>query len=85
MAHFDLAIHNLKPSKHINWTKIISKLYLEQLKLIIKRWDDAPLSSLMDSIVSPKMKITVGKRIGAYSLACNTLGVKGHVGAPGWD
>jgi len=44
---------------------------------------DAPPSSLMDSIVSPKVKTTEGG-VGAHSLACNTSGVEGHVGAPGW-
>jgi hypothetical protein len=46
---------------------------------------DAPPSSLMDSIVSPKVKIVEGKKIRAHSLTHNTLGVKGHVGAPRWD
>jgi hypothetical protein len=43
------------------------------------------LGSLMDSIVSPNVKITKGKGVGACSLVHNTLGVKGHAGAPGWD
>jgi hypothetical protein len=47
--------------------------------------DDAPSSSLMDSIVSPKVKTTEGKWIGVHSLACNTSGVEGRVGAPWWD
>jgi hypothetical protein len=38
----------------------------------------------MDSIRSPKVKIMQEKRIGAHSLARNTSGVKGRVGAPGW-
>jgi hypothetical protein len=46
---------------------------------------DAPLSSLMDSIVSPKVKIVKGKRIRAHSLTRNTLGVKGRAGVPRWD
>jgi len=37
----------------------------------------------MDSTVSPKVKITKGEGIGVHSGACNTLGVKGCVGAPG--
>ncbi len=45
---------------------------------------DTPLSSLMDSIASPKMKTMEGKGIGAHSLACNTSRVEGHAGAPGW-
>jgi len=39
----------------------------------------------MDSIASPKVKTTEGEGIGPHSLACNTLGVEGHVGASGWD
>jgi hypothetical protein len=46
---------------------------------------DAPPSSLMDSIVSPKVKTTKGEGVGARSLARNTLGVKGRVGALRWD
>jgi len=39
----------------------------------------------MDLTTSPKVKTTEGKRVVAHSLACNTLGVEGHVGAPRWD
>jgi len=39
----------------------------------------------MDSIVSPKVKRVKREGIGAHFLACSTLGVKGRVGAPGWD
>jgi hypothetical protein len=39
----------------------------------------------MDSTTSPKVKTMEGKGVGACYLACNTLGVKGHVGVPGWD
>ncbi len=46
---------------------------------------DAPPSSLMDSIVSPKVKTTKGEGVGARSLARNTLRVKGRVGALRWD
>ncbi len=35
-----------------------------------------PLSSLVDSIVNPKVKTTEGG-VGARSLTCNTWGVKG--------
>jgi len=31
------------------------------------------------------VKITEGKGVGAPSLAHNTLGVEGRVGAPRWD
>jgi hypothetical protein len=40
---------------------------------------------LMDSIVSPKVKTTEGEIVRARSLARNTSGVEGHVGAPGCD
>jgi len=39
----------------------------------------------MDLIVSPKVKIVEGKIVGAHSLACSTLGVKGRARASGWD
>jgi len=39
----------------------------------------------MDSTMSPKVKTTEGEGVGAHSLACNTSGVEGHVGAQGWD
>jgi hypothetical protein len=39
----------------------------------------------MDSTASPKVKTSEGEGVGAHSLACNTLGVKGHVGASKWD
>jgi hypothetical protein len=38
----------------------------------------------MDSTVSPKVKTSEGKGVGARSLACSTLGVEGCAGAPGW-
>ncbi len=42
---------------------------------------DAPLSSLMELIVSPKVKTTEGEGVGARSLACNTSGIEGRVRA----
>ncbi len=45
---------------------------------------DAPPSSLMDSIASPKVS-TKGKGVGAHSLVRNTSRVEGHAGAPRWD
>jgi hypothetical protein len=45
---------------------------------------DAPTNSLIDSTSSPKVKIVEGEGIGVCSLIHNTLGVEGHVGAPGW-
>jgi len=47
--------------------------------------NDTPPNSLMDSVASPKVKITEGKRVGACSLACSTLGVEGHATTSGWD
>jgi hypothetical protein len=46
---------------------------------------DAPPSSLMDSTSSLKVKTTEGEGVGAHSLACNTSGVEGRAGAPGWE
>jgi hypothetical protein len=45
---------------------------------------DAPPTSLMGSIASPKMKTMKGEGIGACSLVRSSLGVKGRVGALGW-
>jgi len=39
----------------------------------------------MDSIANPKVKTTKGKGVGAHSLARNTSGLEGRVGASGWD
>jgi len=46
---------------------------------------DAPLSSLMESIVSPKMKTSEGEGVGACSLARSISGVERCAGVPGWD
>jgi hypothetical protein len=43
--------------------------------------NDAPPSSLMDSITSPKVKIAEGEWITVRSLGCSTLGVEGHARA----
>jgi len=45
---------------------------------------NTPPSSLMDLIVSPKVKTTEGEGVGVCSLVCNTLRVEGCVGGPGW-
>jgi len=53
---------------------------------IHKRLDcDAPSSSLMDSIASPKVKIAKGEKIGVRSLARRTLGLKGRARPPRWE
>jgi len=57
--------------------KTLNKTYITQLT--------HPPSSLMDSIVSPKLKTTEREGVGACFVAHNTLRVKGHVGVPGWD
>jgi len=46
---------------------------------------DAPPSSLMDSTVSPKVKITKREEVGARSLVRNISGVEGRARALGWD
>jgi hypothetical protein len=43
-------------------------------------WADTPLSSLMDSTTSPKVKTMEEERVGVHWLARNTLGVEGRVG-----
>ncbi len=48
-------------------------------------FDDAPSNSLMDSTANPKVETMKGQGVGACSLVCNILGVKGHFRAPGWD
>jgi len=45
---------------------------------------DTPLSSLMDSTTSPKVKIMEGEGVGTRSLARSTSKVKGRARAPGW-
>jgi hypothetical protein len=45
---------------------------------------DTPPSSLMDSIVNPKVK-TVKGGVGVRSLAHSTSRVEGLARAPGWD
>jgi len=39
----------------------------------------------MDSTISLKVKTMKGEGVGASSLACSILGVKGHARALGWD
>jgi hypothetical protein len=50
-----------------------------------RKFVDTPPSSLMESTANPKVKTTEGKKVVACSIACNTLGVEGRVGAPRWD
>jgi len=42
-------------------------------------------SSLMDSIVNPKVKIMEREWVGVCSLACNILKIEGHVGVSGLE
>jgi hypothetical protein len=44
--------------------------------------NDAPLNSLIDSTVSPKVKIA--KRVGVHSIACDISKVEGCAGILGW-
>jgi hypothetical protein len=46
--------------------------------------NDAPLSSLMDSPVNPKVKTTEREGVRARSLVRNNSRVNGHAGALGW-
>jgi len=46
---------------------------------------DAPPSSLMDSIASPKVNTMKGEGVGVHSLARSTSRVEGHVGVLGQD
>jgi hypothetical protein len=46
---------------------------------------NAPLNSLMDSTLNPKVNKVEGEGVGVFSLARNTSGVEGPVGASGWD
>jgi len=73
------------------WTRIIvstnmvmhDKAFNDQppnLKLFV----DAPPHSLKGSNVNWKVKTTKEEGVGVCSLAYDTLGVKGCVGAPGW-
>ncbi len=45
---------------------------------------DAPLSSLMDSTTSPKVKTLEGQGVGVHYLVHNTSGVEGCAKAPRW-
>ncbi len=45
--------------------------------------NDAPLNSLMDSTMSPKVIIVGG--IGVHSMVHNILRVEVHIGVSGWD
>jgi hypothetical protein len=70
-------------TKHIDDVNII--FFSIGLNCLAKNMYDAPPSPLMNSNVSLKVKIAKGKGIGVRSLARNTSGVEGLVGARGWD
>jgi hypothetical protein len=53
--------------------------------MIVEINSDAPPSSLMDSIASPKVKATEEEQIGARFLIRSISRVERHVGALGWD
>jgi len=50
---------------------------------LLDTWADTLPSSLMDLIVSLKMKTTKGEGIGVHSLVCSASGVEGHAKALG--
>jgi hypothetical protein len=60
------------------------KVLVLGLPLGSPRKNDAPPSSLMDSIESPKVKIMEGKGIGPCSQARNTSRVEGCFGILRW-
>jgi len=46
--------------------------------------NDAPLSSLMDLTMNPKVTTTKGEKVKAHSLVRKTSKVEGRVRASGW-
>ncbi len=60
-------------------------LIIESTTIVSSIPANAPLSSLMDSTMSPKVKTLKGKEVGVRSLACNTLRVEGRTRVLGWD
>jgi hypothetical protein len=46
---------------------------------------NAPSSSLMDSLVNPKVKTLEGEGVGVCSLVHSALGVEGRAKVLGWD
>ncbi len=65
------------------WENNISVVLLGKV-IKFRTLDDAPPNSLIDSIVSPKVKTTEGKRVGVHFLIRCTSGVKRCAGALGW-
>jgi len=45
---------------------------------------DTPPSSLMDSIISPKVETTKGEGVGVHSLVCSISRVEGRAGTLRW-
>ncbi len=60
------------------------KSYYQGLVIIMIIENDACSSSLMDSIASPKVKITKGEEVWVRSLTHNNLGVEGRARALRW-
>jgi hypothetical protein len=58
---------------------------MQYLEDILKITYDAPPSSLMDLIVSPKLKRVERKGVRVHSLVRSILGVERHAGTLGWD
>jgi hypothetical protein len=76
-SHFNNLLTYLHTCPHIH-------IYLPYLFTYPLTLLDALPNSLMDSIVSPKVKTTKGEGIGTCSLAHNTLGVERCVRPSGW-
>jgi hypothetical protein len=53
-------------------------LYYKKFSFLFFKTNDAPPNSLIDLIVSPKVKIKKGKRVGVHSPTRSTSGVEGH-------
>jgi len=65
---------------------IVRGFFLVRIRTNIgKAMMDAPLSSLMDSTASPKVKTLEEEGVRVRFMAHNTLGVEGGAGALGWD
>jgi hypothetical protein len=68
----------------LNFKKIFIIVYSSIFHILFVHSNE-PLSSLMDSTASPKVKTTEREGVRARSLVRNASGVKGCVGAPRWD
>jgi hypothetical protein len=85
-APYQISHEELKELK-VQLEELLAKRYIKLSKSPYGApfFYDAPPSSLMDSITSPKVKTTKGKGVGVCSLARSTSEVEGCAGASGWD